>query len=177
MVAGAAPTLVLTTLGTSALALPATALCAPVTYQVLAFQNAVGWVSPVTTPVAWTRQPSSKQRCTDAPALTHDTKVVLKQSRLKKNKGAMSFVVQANGIGNISATATTKGAKKPLATATIPIAKAGTLTIKLKLDLKTKLKFKKVKGHQVARVSVKLVAAAPAGSSKTSITVPVEVRK
>ena len=45
-----------------------------------------------------------------------------------------------------------------------PDRKAGSLTIKLKLDLKTKLKFKLGQGSsQVARVSVKLVAAAPTG--------------
>ncbi len=175
--AGAAATVVLTTAGTSALTVPATAMCQPVTYQVVAFQNAVGWTSPATAPVAWTRQPSATQRCTDAPSLIQNRKVVLKQANLKKKKGAMSFVVQTNGIGTIAATATSKGVKKPLAVAAIPIAKAGTLTIKLKLDLKPKLKFKLVKGHQVARVSIKLVAAAPTGSSKTSITVPVEVRK
>ena len=176
-VAGAPATVVLTTTSTSSLTLPATPMCQPVTYQVVAFQNAVGWTSPATAPVAWTRQPSATQRCTDAPSLLHSTKVVLKQANLKKKKGAMSFVVKTNGIGTIAATATSKGVKKPLAVATIPIAKTGSLTIKLKLDLKPKLKFKLVKGHQVARVSVKLVATAPTGSSKTSITVPVEVRK
>ena len=40
----------------------------------------------------------------------------------------MSFVVKTNGLGTITATATSKGVKKPLAVATIPIAKTGAFT-------------------------------------------------
>jgi hypothetical protein len=176
-IAGAAATSILTTGTTSKIAVPAPALCTPVTYQVVAFRSDVGWTSPPTAAVAYTRQPSATQKCTDAPSLIHSKTVVLKLKNLTKKKGSVSFVVQTNGLGTVTATATSKGVKKPLAVATLPAARAGALTVTLKLDLKSKLTYKTVKGHQVARVSVKLVAVAPSGSSKTSITVPVEVRK
>ena len=177
-IAGAPATLVLTTHTTSHVVVPPVALCTPVTYDVSAYASAVGWTSPPTAPVAFLRQPSATQKCTDAPSLAHGTKAVqLKAAGLKKHKGVFSFVVQANGMGSVIATATTKGVKKPIGTATVSAAKAGSLKITLKLDLKSKLTYKLVKGRQIARVSVKLVAAAPTGSSKTSITVPVEVRK
>jgi hypothetical protein len=177
-IGGAPPTLVLTTRSTSRVAVPPVALCTPVTYDVSAYASAVGWTSPPTAPVAFLRQPSATQKCTDAPSLAHGTKsVLLKAASLKKHKGVFTFVVQANGLGSVTATATTKGVKKPIGTVTVPAAKAGSLKVTLKLDLKAKFKYSLVKGRQIARVSVKLVAAAPTGSSKTSITVPVEVRK
>ena len=78
-----------------------------------------------------------------------------------------------------------ESAKKPLAVSTIPLAKPGSFKVTLKLDLKVKLQYKqgkKKKGAKktpqaVARIAVKLVAAAPTGKATTSITVPVEVRK
>jgi hypothetical protein len=177
-IAGAPATLVLTTRSTSHVAVPPVALCQAVTYDVTAFQSAVGWTSPPTAPVAFLRQPSATQKCSDAPSLSHGTKaVLLKAANLKKHKGVFSFVVQTNGMGAIAATATTKGGKKPIGTAAITAAKAGALKVTIKLDPKAKLTYKKVKGRKIARVSVKLVAAAPTGSSKTSITVSVEVRK
>jgi hypothetical protein len=177
-IAGAPATLALTTKSTAHVAVPPVALCQPVNYTVVAFQSAEQWISAVDGPVAFLRAPSATQKCTDAPSLLHGTKSVLvKTSNLKKHKGVISFVVQTNGMGSIAATATTKGAKKPIGSATIVAKKAGSLKITLTLDPKSKLTYKLVKGRQIARVSVKLVAAAPTGSSKTSITVPVEVRK
>jgi hypothetical protein len=182
---GDAVTPILTTKATSRIALPAVALCTPTTYQVQAFQSIVGWTSPLTPPVAFLRQPSATQRCTDAPALTSAKTVIVKQKSLTKAKGSFSFVVQTNGLGSISASATTKGAKSPVAVGTFPIANAGSIKVTLKLDPKVKLQFKqpkKKKGKKtrppaVAHISVKLVAAAPTGKATTSITVPVEVRK
>ena len=107
--AGAPATVVLTTTSTSSLALPADDLCQPVTYQVRCVPERGRLDLAATAPVAWTRQPSATQRCTDAPSLLHSTKVVLKQTNLKKKKGAMSFVVKTNGIGNVAATATYEG--------------------------------------------------------------------
>ena len=111
--------------------------------------------------------------------------MIVKQKSLAKAKGSFSFVVQTNGLGTMTATATTKGAKNPVAVGTFPLAKAGSIKVTLKLDQKVKLQFKqpkKKKGKKkrppaVAHVSVKLVAAAPSGKATTSITVPVEVRK
>jgi hypothetical protein len=182
---GDAVTPILTTKATSRIALPAVALCTPTTYQVQAFQSIVGWTSPLTPPVAFLRQPSATQRCTDAPALTSAKTVIVKQKNLTKAKGSFTFVVQTNGLGSITASATTKGAKSPVAVGTFPIANAGSIKVTLKLDPKVKLQFKqpkKKKGKKtrppaVAHISVKLVAAAPTGKATTSITVPVEVRK
>ena len=124
------------------------------------------------------RQPSPTQKCTDAPSLVHGTRSVAREGRgPQEAQGHFSFVVQTNGLGAITATATTKGAKKPIGTATATAAKAGACRITLKLDPKLKLRYTLVKGRQVARVSVKLVAAAPTGTSKSTITVAVEVRK
>ena len=182
---GDAATPILTTRATSGIVPPAVALCTPVAYQVQAYQSAVGWTSPLTPAVPFLRQPSATQRCTDAPALMHSGKLVLKQKSLAKSKGALSFVVQTNGLGSVTATATMKGAKKPLATALVPLTKTGAFKVALKLDQKMKLKYvqpKKKKGKKkrppaVAKFSVNLVAAAPSGKATTSITVPVEVRK
>ncbi len=186
---GNAATTVLTTKSTSHVAVPAVAVCTPVSYQVQAFQSAVGWTSPLTAAVPFLRQPSATQKCTDAPALIHSSTVKIKLSALAKNKGSLSFMVQANGVGTVSATATTKGTKAPIAVATIPLAKAGAFKVTLKIDKKTKLQYKLVKQKKkskgkkkskpqlVAHVAVTLVAAAPAGKATTSITVPVEVRK
>ena len=189
---GNAATTVLTTRSTSHVAVPAVAICTPVTYQVQAFQSVVGWTSPLTAAVPFLRQPSATQKCTDAPALLHSSTVKIKLSALSKNKGSLSFTVQANGVGTVSASATTKGTKAPIAVATIPLAKAGAFTVTLKIDKKTKLQYKLVKQKQkkkkskgkkkskpqlVAHVAVTLVAAAPAGKATTSITVPVEVQK
>jgi hypothetical protein len=179
-----AVTTVLTTRSTSRLAVPAVDLCVPVAYQVQAFQSAVGWTSPLTAAVSFTRAPSATQRCTDAPTLTHAKTVVVKQKSLAKAKGSFSFGAQSNGIGTVTATATTKGAKKPIGVATIVLTKPGAFGITLKLDPKVKLQYKqpkKKKGKKkrppaVAKISVKLIAAAPSGKATTSITVPVEVR-
>jgi hypothetical protein len=177
-IGGAPVTLAVTTKTTARVAVPPVALCQPVSYSVVAFQTAVGWTSPVSAAVPFLRQPSATQKCTDAPSLMHGSKSVLvKTANLKKHKGVISFIVQANGMGAITATASTKGTKKPIGTAAITAKKAGSLRITITLSLKAKLLYKTVKGRQIARVSVKLVAAAPSGSSKTSITVPVEVRK
>jgi hypothetical protein len=182
---GDAAAAILTTRLTSRIALPPVDVCTPVTYQVQAFQSAVGWTSPLTPAIPFLRQPSATQRCTDAPALTRDSKVVVKQTTLTKAKGSLAFVVQTNGLGSVTATATIKGGKKPLAVTVVPLAKAGAFSVTLKLDQKVKLKYvqpKKKKGKKkappaVARFSVKLVATAPSGKATTSITVPVEVRK
>ena len=182
---GDAVTTVLTTRSTSRLAVPAVDLCVPVAYQVQAFQSAVGWTSPLTPAVGFTRAPSATQRCTDAPTLSHEKTVVVKQKSLAKAKGSFSFGAQTNGIGTVTATATTKGAKKPIAVATVVLTKTGSFGVTLKLDPKVKLQYKqpkKKKGKKkrppaVAKISVKLVAAAPSGKATTSITVPVEVRK
>lgn len=176
---------ILTTKATSHIALPAVALCTPTSYQVQAFQSIVGWTSPLTPAVAFLRQPSATQRCTDAPSLTSAKIVIVKQKSLTKAKGSFSFVVQTNGLGSLTASATTKGANKPVAEGTFTLATSGSIKVTLKLDPKLKLQFKqpkKKKGKKrrppaVAHISVKLVAAAPSGKATTSITVPVEVRK
>ena len=67
---GDAVTPILTTKATSRIVLPPVALCTPVSYQVQAFQSAVGWTSPLTPAVPFLRQPSATQRCTDPPTLT-----------------------------------------------------------------------------------------------------------
>jgi hypothetical protein len=183
---GDAATPILTTRLSSRIALPAVDICTPVSYQVQAFQSAVGWTSPLTAAVPFLRQPSETQRCTDAPTLSRDSKVVIKQSTLTKAKGAFAFTVQTNGLGSVTATASMKGAKKPLAVTVVPLAKVGAFSVALKLDPKAKLRYvqtkKKKKGKKkhppaVARLSVTLVATAPSGKATTSITVPVEVRK
>jgi hypothetical protein len=182
---GDAATAVLVTRTTSRVAVPAVALCTPVSYQVQAFQSLVGWTSPLTAGVPFLRQPSATQKCVDAPTLTHAKTVVVKQKDLSKAKGGFSFVATTNGLGNVTATAKLKGKKAPLAVVTVALAKAGTFVVTLKLDQKVKLKYvqpKKKKGKKkrppaVAKFSVTLVAAALTGKATTSITVPVEVRK
>ncbi|MDX6573658.1 MAG: hypothetical protein QOC86_2814, partial [Gaiellales bacterium] len=182
---GDAVTVVLTTRTTARVALPALDVCVPVTYQVQAFQSVVGWSSPLTPAVPYIRQPSATQKCTDAPTLTHSGTVLVKQSNLTKAKGTFSFNVQANGIGAVTATATSKGVKTPIAVTTGAGAKPGSYKIVDKLEKTQKLAYKqpkKKKGKKkrppaVARLTVTLVAAAPSGKATTSITVPVEVRK
>jgi hypothetical protein len=183
---GDAVTVVLTTRTTAHLALPPLDVCVPVTYQVQAFQSVVGWSSPLTPPVPYLRQPSATQKCTDAPTLTSSGTVVVKLADLTKAKGALSFVVQSNGIGAVTATATSKGVKTPIAATTAAGTKPGTVKVVVTIDNKTqklaykqpkKKKGKKKRPPAVARIAVKLVAAAPSGKATTSITVPVEVRK
>jgi hypothetical protein len=182
---GDAATALLVTRATVGVVLPPVAICTPVSYQVQAFQSAVGWTSPLTAAVPFLRQPSATQRCTDPPTLTHSRSVIVKRKNLIKAKGSISFNVQTNGVGAATATATTRGATKPVATAVVPLAKPGTVKVTLQLDPKVKLQYKqprKKKGKKkrppaVARLTVTLVAAAPSGNATTSITVPVEVRK
>jgi hypothetical protein len=182
---GDAVTVVLTTRTTAHVALPPLDACVPVTYQVQAFQSVVGWSSPLTPAVPYIRQPSTTQKCTDAPTLTRSGTVVVKQTDLTKAKGALSFVIESNGIGAVTATATSKGVKTPIAVTTAAGARTGTYTVVVKLDSKTqKLAYKqpKKKGKKkrlpaVATIAVKLVAVAPSGKATTAITVPVEVRK
>jgi hypothetical protein len=156
-----------------------------VTYQVQAYQSIVGWASPATPPVPWIKQPSATQTCTEAPALSHDAKVLVKQKALTKSKGVFSFVATTNGLGSVTATATIKGVKTPVAVTTVPLTRVGTFRVELTLDKKIPLKYvqpKKKKGKKrrppaVARISVRLIATAPTGKATTAITVPVEVRR
>jgi hypothetical protein len=80
-------------------------------------------------------------------------------------------------MGAVTATATTKGQKKPISSVAVNAAKAGSVRIPLKLDPKLKLRYTTVKKRQVAKITVKLTGAAPTGAAKSTITVAVEVRK
>jgi hypothetical protein len=183
---GDAVTVVLVTRTTAHVALPPLDPCVPVTYQVQAFQSIVGWSSPLTPAVPYMRQPSATQKCTDAPILTHTGTVVVKLKTLQKSKGTFAFVTDANGIGAVTATATSKGVKTPIAATIAAGVKPGTIKVVVTIDSKTqklaykqpkKKKGKKKRPPAVAKIAVKLVAAAPSGKATTSITVPVEVRK
>ena len=64
------------------------------------------------------RSSASRRRPSAAPMRrrsARDSKVIVKRSTLAKAKGALVFTVQTNGLGSVTATASTKGAKKPLA--------------------------------------------------------------
>jgi hypothetical protein len=183
---GDAVTVVLTTRTTAHVALPPLDVCVPVTYQVQAFQSVVGWNSPPTPAVPYIRQPSATQKCTDAPTLTHTGTVPVKLTDLTKAKGSFSFVVFSNGVGAVTGAATSKGVKTPIAVTTGAGVKPGSYKVVVKIDSKTqklaykqpkKKKGKKKRPPAVAKITVKLVAAAPSGKATTSITVPVEVRK
>jgi hypothetical protein len=181
---GDAVAVVLTTRTTARVALPPLDVCVPVTYQVQAFQSVVGWSSPLTPAVPYIRQPSATQKCTDAPTLTHSGTVLVKATSLTKAKGTFSFEVQSNGVGAVTATATSKGVKTPIVVTTGPGVKPGSYKVVVKIDKTQKLAYKqqkKKKGKKkrppaVAKLAVTLVAAAPSGKATTSITVPVEVR-
>ena len=70
------PTTTIRTTATAGVVPPAPPMCRAVTYQVVATNVALGWVSDASNAVTWTRPPSAKQAC-DAPPLVKSGKKTL----------------------------------------------------------------------------------------------------
>jgi hypothetical protein len=97
---GSAPTMVLRTTVTSDLQPPAP-LCIPVTFTVVAVNDAAQWTSDPSNAVSYVRQPSTKQHCSDAPHLTVLGKPHPSSGRLRRAGWIVTIVVRSSGIGSL----------------------------------------------------------------------------
>ncbi|MGO9751341.1 MAG: beta strand repeat-containing protein [Solirubrobacteraceae bacterium] len=89
-----------------------TPLCEPVTLTVVALNNTVDWTSDPSPPFAYTRQPSTSQRCSDAPRVTGATLTRRSLRQLRRARWFAAVPIESSGIGALQATLT-KIARKP----------------------------------------------------------------
>jgi hypothetical protein len=97
---GSAPAMVLRTTVTSDLR-PRAPLCVPVSFTVVAVNDAEQWTSDPSNAVSYVRQPSSKQRCSDAPRLTALGKRGASWARLRRAGWIVTIVARSSGIGSL----------------------------------------------------------------------------
>jgi hypothetical protein len=98
--AGSAAAIVLRTTVTSDLRPPAP-LCVPVTFTVVAVNDAAQWTSDPSNAVSYVRQPSARQLCSDAPRLTAVGKPHASSRRLRRAGWIVNIVVRSSGIGSL----------------------------------------------------------------------------
>jgi len=100
---GAAPVTALTSTATSGLQ-PNAPLCVPVSFTVVAVNNAVGWTSDPSAAVDYTRQPSPTQGCSDAPKIAAATPLRRSLRQLRRAHWVVTLPLEASGIGQLQAT-------------------------------------------------------------------------
>jgi len=169
---GAPAEVALESAGAAGLA-PASPVCVPVTFTVVAVQKDLGWTSDAPAPVSFTRPPSATQGCGDAPKLSAPAKLRFSLRKLRRAKYRTVLKLRADGIGSLQANllpVRRKGhrtAQKPLARLTLQVAKAGDQNVKLTLPKAAR---------RAARYTLQLVATSPDGKGHTTTTLTLEVR-
>ncbi len=157
--------------GTSGVAPPPPPSCVPVTYTVQAFETALGWLSLPIGPVAFTKQPSATQLCTDAPKIKVGKALKVKLKALKKSKWKVNVTVQPQGAGTLLAKLFPKKITKktkPFVTVTRPVLAPTKVKIALILP----------KGARKAGTyTIRFETKAPVGKASRSATVKLEVLK
>lgn len=152
---------------------PDAPICVPVTFTVVAVQKDLGWTSGAPAPVSYLRPPSATQGCGDAPHVSAGARLRLSMRRLRRVKWRGTLKLRADGIGTVQAAllpAARKGHKaatKPLAKATLQLAKPGGQTLRLVLPKSAR---------HVGRYTLKLVATSPDGKGHRTTTLGLEVR-
>jgi hypothetical protein len=99
---GVAPVVVTSTTLTSDLR-PSAPMCVPVTFTVVAVNNAEQWTSDPSGSVSYVRQPSTKQTCSQAPKITAVGKPKSAAGRLRRSGWAATVLVRSSGIGTLQA--------------------------------------------------------------------------
>jgi hypothetical protein len=103
-VGSAAPVTALNTAATSGLQ-PTAPLCQPVSFTVVAVSpTAYGWVSDPSPAVAYTRQPSATQTCSDASAIDSGTSYKISLRSLRRAHWVAALAIKTSGIGQLQAT-------------------------------------------------------------------------
>ncbi len=172
-VGGAPPTVVLESGKTSGLAAPA-AVCVPVTFTVVAVNNAVGWTSSAPAAIPYVKQPSATQRCADAPKLSARKKLKFSLRKLRRSKWKLALALRSSGIGSVQASLVrqprkgTKTSKKVLGKLDAKLSRAGSQTLRLALT--------KAARHQ-GRYALRVVTIAPDGKGRAKQTLTLEVTR
>jgi hypothetical protein len=117
--------------------------------------------------VAYTAQPSARQKCGDPAAVTAAKAQTRRLKDVRKAKWSLTVPLTSTGIGHVDATLQ-KGKKKVVKLAAAALdAKPGALSLKLALP----------KGQRKAgRLTLVLVTASPDGTRKATTTVAIDVR-
>ncbi len=102
-VAGGAAVPVLTTAHTTGLH-PKAPVCEPVTFTVQALDYSVGWTSDRSPAVAYRRQPSRSQGCSEAPKVTASSSFSRSLRSLRHAHWVAAFPLRTNGVGRLEAT-------------------------------------------------------------------------
>jgi hypothetical protein len=102
-VGGHAPVTAITSTATSGLR-PRAPLCTPVSFTIVAVNDAVGWISDPSPAVAYRRQPSPSQGCSTAPKVTAATALRRSLRKLRRAHWVAALPVKASGIGALRAT-------------------------------------------------------------------------
>ena len=148
-------------------------LCEAVSLTVVAFNDAVGWVSPPSPPVSHTRQPSATQQCGDAPALTARGRLRFSRRALRKHRWEAAVALRSSGIGSLQGTLHkaqrrgVRGSGRALTRVKAKLTKAGAQKLRVRLPRAARRA-----GHYTLR----LITTAPDGTSRRTTTLKLEVR-
>jgi hypothetical protein len=155
-IAGAPAQPVLVTTHTSGLKPPAP-LCEPVTFTVVAIDDAVSWTSDPSPALTYRRQPSAKQTCSQAPHIA--------SAELLRTGSVVAVRVRTTGVGKLEATLA--HATHKLAVLTIDLKRAGHETLRLHLPA----------GRRHGRYVVRVETTSPDGSRHTTTTLTLEIAR
>jgi len=165
--------LVLTTGASSGIAPPKGPVCQAVTFTVVAFNDAVGWSSPASPPVSYTRPPSATQGCSDAPALTVNGRLRFSRRALRRHKWKATVALRSSGIGSLQGTlhkAPRRGARRSaraLTKVSAKITKAGAQRLRVKLPRAAR---------RPGRYVLRLTTTAPDGTARRTTKLTLEVK-
>lgn len=141
--------------------------CVSARFTVVAVHPPVGWVSDAAAPVAWTAQPSRRQRCTDAPAVSARSRVVRRSLRaLRAAKWRVRVKVRSTGMGALEARLLRQ--RRTLASVRQRLGRAGTASVRLTLPRAAR---------RAGRYVLRLRAGAPVGKKATTTTLTLEVTR
>ncbi len=153
---------------------PASPVCVPVTFTVVAVHKDLGWTSDAPAPVSFTRPPSATQGCGDAPKLSAAARLRFSLRSLRRKKYRAVLKLRADGIGSVQANLLPvrrkghKTATKPLAKLGLQVAKVGGQTVQLVLPKAAR---------RPGRYTLQLAATSPDGKGHVTTTLTLEVRK
>jgi len=80
---------------------PRVPVCVRVSFTVVAVNGAEQWISDPSNSVSYVRQPSSRQRCSQAPRLVVAGKPHASLARLRRSGWTATVRVRSNGIGSV----------------------------------------------------------------------------
>jgi hypothetical protein len=163
------PTPVLKTAKTSGLE-PATALCQKVTLEVVALTPGIPWTSDPSSPISYTRQPSTTQTCAAPATLKLPAKLDTTVTRAKHAHWRETVRFRAAGIGMLKVKLTYRTLKPHAGHATLTteltIRRAGGQVLDLRLPGSV---------HAAGSGTVKLTEISPDGHHRSVHTVKIKV--